>query len=102
MNIANENTITTVPITRFIITMVSIEKNSRTLSTSHVSPYHHNSAPPTILRYPSDISTGWLGITKANCAKVARNRNIIKGLDIVTRNAVTKLCTNVPFWFFLL
>ena len=90
------------PIIRLMMTMVSIEKNSRTLSTSHVRPYHHSSAPPTMLRYPNDISMGWLGITNANWAKVARNRNIINGLDTVTRNAVTKLCNSVPFWFFLL
>ena len=44
-------------------------------------------APKTMLRYPTPISTGISGTTKANCAKVAMKRNTMSGLESVTRNA---------------
>ena len=47
---ANENTMTIVPMIRLMRTMEFMEKYILTLSISHVRPYHHSRAPPTMLR----------------------------------------------------
>lgn len=46
-----------------------------------------------------DISKGWSGMTKENCANNTMNRNIISGLRNVTQKAVTPLYIRVPFLF---
>ena len=94
-----EKMITTLPITLLIRIMPPLSNFPRILSINHVNPNHHSNAPYTIPRYPPAIIQGLLGITKANCANVAIKRKIIKGLENVTRKAVTPLCTNVPFPF---
>ena len=63
-----ENITTMQPTTRLMSRMPVLSNLPRTLSMSHVSPNHHSIAPPTMLTYPTDISMGRLGTTKANCA----------------------------------
>jgi hypothetical protein len=82
---------TTDPIILLMIRIPLSSNFPRILSTNHVSPYHHINAPKIILKYPRPISIGLLGITKANCAKVAINRKIMSGLEKVTKKAVTPL-----------
>lgn len=69
----------------------------RILFTSQVRPNHHKRAPLIMLRYPTDISNGWSGMTNENCANNTINRKIISGLRNVIQNAVTPLYISVPF-----
>ena len=86
-----EKTITMLPIDLLIMRIPLVSNFSLTLSISHVNPNHHNKAPAIILKYPSVISIGWLGTTKANWANVAMKRKMINGFDTVTKKAVTPL-----------
>ena len=98
--IITENKMTTDPMTLLIMAIPLTLKRPPILSTSQVSPYHHNSAPSGMQVKPTHVSKGREGWTKANCAKVAMKRNMIRGLEKVTRNAVNPLLSRDPLPLF--
>ena len=62
-----------------------------TLSIKYVRTNHHNKAPNAMDRYPMDCWNRWSGITNVKRANNATNKNIINGLEKVTKNPVTIL-----------
>ena len=91
MRLTMEKKMTTLPMTRLMMTTPVWSNFVRILSIIHVNPYHHSRAPPTIAVYPTAMSRGSLGMMKLNCAKSAMKSRMIRGLENVIKNAVTPL-----------
>ena len=91
-NPTTDTTMTMLPIMRFSIQMPRKLNCVRTLLTKKVMPNHHAKAPNAMAKYPVTASnTSTPSLTKAKRAKRPTKRNIIRGLESVTANAVMKL-----------
>ena len=91
-NPTTDTTMTMLPIIRFSIQMPRKLNCVRTLLTKKVMPNHHAKAPYAMAKYPVTASnTSTPSLTKAKRAKRPTKRNIIRGLESVTANAVMKL-----------